>query len=398
MEDILINIGISPDNISWSARIAIALAVILAGGIIDTFARKVIIPIIDKATAATATKWDDYILSKKVLHTLCHLIYPVLLFFFMPLILKGESTWCFYTQKFIEITIIIISIQFLCAILEGFYLATAHETSRQNDPLHGLLQMGKLIVIGMGTILIISTLIDRNPLVILTGLGASAAVLMLVFKDTILGLVAGVQLSVNDMLKVGDWITIPSRNVNGNVVGVSLTTVKVRNFDNTIVTIPPYSRISDSFQNWRGMIDSRGRRIMRSINIDMNTVRFCSPEEIEKYRRKGWIDDNALADTVNLKVFRNYMVEYLSHHPGVKIDSDSKMFVMVRQLQPTPHGLPVELYFFTSTTEWITYEAIQSEIFDHTIAIAHEFGLRIFQSPAGTDLRDMNITTTSLQS
>ncbi len=137
---------------------------------------------------------------------------------------------------------------------------------------------------------------------------------------------------------------------------------------------------------------------MRSINIDMNTVRFCSPEEIEKYRRKGWIDDNALADTVNLKVFRNYMVEYLSHHPGVKIDSDSKMFVMVRQLQPTPHGLPVELYFFTSTTEWITYEAIQSEIFDHTIAIAHEFGLRIFQSPAGTDLRDMNITTTSLQS
>ncbi len=248
--------------------------------------------------------------------------------------------------------------------------------------------MLKLIAICVGVIIGISALLDKNPAVILTGLGASAAVLMLVFKDTILGLVAGVQLSVNKMLKTGDWITIPTRNINGIVKHVALTTVKVQNYDNTIVTVPPYALISESFQNWNSMQESGARRVMRSINIDMNTIRFCTPDEMRRYEDNGWLDGmERSGDTeVNLRVFRHYLENYLVNHPRIVVNDDKKMFLMIRQLQPTPQGLPIELYFFSSFTAWKPYEYMQADIFDHTIAIIKEFGLKIYQAPSGTDL------------
>jgi miniconductance mechanosensitive channel len=219
---------------------------------------------------------------------------------------------------------------------------------------------------------------------ILTGLGASAAILMLVFKDTIMGLVAGVQLSANNMLRPGDWITMPKYGADGTVIEVTLTTVKVQNWDNTITTIPPYALVSDSFQNWRGMRESGGRRIKRSLNIDMTTVHFCTPQQLKNFEKRGWLEgfERTGKEEVNLHVFRHYLERYLRHHPRV----NTSLTLMVRQLQPTPQGLPIELYFFSANKDWIPYERLQAEVFDHVLAVLPQFGLKVFQSPTGTDI------------
>ena len=228
-----------------------------------------------------------------------------------------------------------------------------------------------------------SILINKNPGYILTALGASAAVLMLVFKDSIMGLVAGVQLSANDMLRPGDWITMSKYGADGDVVEVTLTTVKVQNWDKTITTIPPYALVSDSFQNWRGMKESGGRRVKRSVYIDMRSIAFCTEDQMAEFEKRGWLEGVEREDkfVVNLHVFRNYLEDYLQHHPRV----NSSMTIMVRQLQPTAQGLPLELYFFSDGTDWIPYEHLQSEIFEHVFAVLPTFGLRVFQSPMGID-------------
>jgi miniconductance mechanosensitive channel len=251
----------------------------------------------------------------------------------------------------------------------------------------GFYQMMKLIVICVGTIIIISTLIDKDPVKILTGLGASAAILTLVFKDTIMGLVAGVQLTANDMLRPGDWITMPKYGADGSVLEVTLTTVKVQNWDKTISTIPPYALVNDSFQNWRGMRESGGRRVKRSINIDMHTVRFCTAEELAYFKQQPWMEgfEETGKEEVNLYIFRHYVMYYLTHHPKVNQD----MIMLVRQLQPTAQGMPIELYFFSANTAWVKYEALQAEVFDHVLAVVHQFGLKVFQSPSGLDLQSL---------
>lgn len=384
MEETLIELGIPVENLSILQRVLMFCVIVAVAWLLELFCRKVIVRTIRKVTSRTETKWDDYILNEKVLDNMCHLICPLIIFFFLPLLLEQNLTLLFYAQKLITLYVIFICVRLSCGLLGGFYEVSAEEAGLRHHPLQGLAQMLKLIVIAIGVIIGVSTLLDKNPVVILTGLGASAAVLMLVFKDTILGLVAGVQLSANKMLRVGDWIAIPSRNVNGVVTVVTLTTVKIRNFDNTIVTVPPYSLVSESFQNWRGMWDSGARRVMRSINIDMNTIRFCTDEEMERFAAAGWLDgmDRSGNREVNLQVFRHYLERYIARHPQV----DNNTLLMIRQLQPSPQGLPLELYFFTATTEWKTYEYIQADIFAHTIATIKEFGLKVFQSPTGDDI------------
>ena len=245
--------------------------------------------------------------------------------------------------------------------------------------------MLKLVVVCIGSIIIISTLIDKNPIAILTGLGAGTAILMLVFQDTIKGLVAGIQLMVNDMLRPGDWITVPKYDADGDVIEVTLTTVKVRNWDKTITTVPPYALVNDSFQNWRGMFDIGGRRIKRSINIDMNTVRFCTKEELDNFKKQPWMEgfEATGKEEVNLHIFRHYVEYYLLHHPEV----NTEMIMTVRQLQPTAQGMPIELYFFSADTAWLRYEHLQAEVFDHILAMLHIFDLKVFQSPTGQDLK-----------
>ena len=272
-------------------------------------------------------------------------------------------------------------------------------------PLRGFIQLLQLVVFIIVAILIVSVLIDQSPLLLLSGFGAMTAVLLLVFKDTILGFVASVQISANDMVRVGDWVELPTYGANGDVLEVGLHTVKVQNFDRTITTIPTYKLISDSFKNWRGMSDSGGRRIKRALALDQTSIRFLRDDEVEGLKRfrvlrpylerkseelahhMASLDD--ADDPVNQRrltnvgTFRAYVRAYLESHPDV----DPEATLLVRQLPPGPHGLPVEIYCFARTTEWRRYEDIQSDIFDHVIAIAPEFGLRPFQQPSGVDVR-----------
>jgi miniconductance mechanosensitive channel len=282
-------------------------------------------------------------------------------------------------------------------------------------PLKGLVQLLQIVIYALGAIIVVAELADRSPLLFLSGFGAMTAVLLLVFKDTILGLVASVQLTANDMVRVGDWIEMPAFGADGDVVDVALHTVKVQNWDKTITTIPTYKLIAESFKNWRGMSESGGRRIKRPIYIDQSSVRFLNWDEVEELKRFSLLTDYIdakrreldefhakLGDAgsaevnrrrlTNVGTFRAYVRNYLQTHPRINPD----MTLLVRQLMPGPDGLPIEIYCFTRTTQWGAYEDIQSDIFDHILAILPEFGLRVYQRPAGADLsallRGANLT------
>lgn len=366
--------------ISTGAIIVILIAVFA----IDRICRKVIIPIIRKITTNTEFRWDDYLLGDPVLNDLCRIIAPVSVYALLPFALPGGELLDL-VMKLCLIYIIAVCMKLICTVISSLYDMSNEHDKLKNHSLKGFYQMLKLVVICIGSIIIISTLIGKNPIAILTGLGAGTAVLMLVFQDTIKGFVAGIQLIANDMLRPGDWITMPKYGADGDVMEVTLTTVKVRNWDKTIVTVPPYALINDSFQNWRGMFDIGGRRIKRSINIDMNTVRFCTKEELAEFRKQAWMEDFEQTgnEEVNLYIFRHYVEYYLRHHPKV----NTEMIMTVRQLQPGAQGMPIELYFFSADTAWLRYEHLQAEVFDHILAMLHIFDLRVFQSPTGNDIR-----------
>ncbi|MGI0153242.1 mechanosensitive ion channel family protein [Pseudidiomarina sp. WS423] len=275
-------------------------------------------------------------------------------------------------------------------------------------PIKGYLQVVTIAIYAIATILVIAALIDKSPVILLSGLGAMAAVLMLVFQDTLLSLVASVQISSNDIIRVGDWVEMPNLNVDGDVIDIALHTVKVQNWDKTISTIPTKRFISDPFKNWRGMQESGGRRVKRSLMLDQNSVHFLTKDELQGLRRFRLLKDY-LANKQqeidewnqklkeegkepvntrrisNIGTFRAYCLNYLKNHPRIH----QQMTLMVRQLNPTADGLPLEVYCFTATTEWVAYEGIQSDIFDHLISILPEFGLRVFQHPSGVDMREM---------
>lgn len=392
MEDLYVEIaqqlsdmGIDKENISWSTRLTLIALILLISYIITKLFRHLVIPAVHKITSRTKATWDDYLFNERMMTSFCRMIPPIMFYLLLPFVFNNIPQVLDILLKGCLIYLVITTLMLVNSFLSSLYeISNEHETLR-NRPLKGIYQMINLVAIGIGIILIISILIDQNAATILAGLGASAAVLMLIFKDSILGLVAGVQLSANDMLRPGDWITMPKYGADGDVLEVSLTTVKVRNFDKTITTIPPYALVSDSFQNWRGMRETGGRRIKRSIFIDMTTVHFCSDKEKIMFASRGWIDEaQAKPETqvVNLYVFRSYLQNYLREHPR----THKELMIMVRQMQPTSEGLPLEIYCFSNTTVWPEYEQIQGEIFDHILAVIPEFGLRIFQRPSGNDL------------
>lgn len=377
--------GVQPESIGTVHRIVAVVGILLLAYVAHWLCRKVVLTTVKKLTAKTHNKWDDYLFNDRVLNDFCHLIPPIVITTLIPFAFQSEPMALAFVLKICWVYITIVVVRLICTFLTSLYtISTEHEKLRDRS-MKGFYQMLKLIVICVGTIIIISTLIDKDPVKILTGLGASAAILTLVFKDTIMGLVAGVQLTANDMLRPGDWITMPKYGADGAVLEVTLTTVKIQNWDKTISTIPPYALVNDSFQNWRGMWESGGRRIKRSINIDMHTVRFCTVKEMEAFRQEEWMNDYEQNDTeaVNLHVFRYYMEHYLRTHPKV----NQAQMIMIRQLQPTAEGLPIELYFFSDGTQWVPYEHLQAEVFDHLLATLHRFGLKVFQSPTGLDLQ-----------
>ena len=384
--------------------IVFALLLLVAFGM-DFICRFILLRVVTSLVKRTRVTWDDILLDRSVLVHLSRMVAPLVLSITLPMAFDGvQSVTLTLIGRLCHILILVTFLSFVNSLLKAIYAVYSAQERFRDRPLKGLLQTVQVALWFVGGIVVIALLLDKSPLSLLAGLGASAAVLMLIFKASIMGVVSGVQLSANDMLKVGDWIAMPKYGADGTVIEVTLNTVKVRNWDNTITTIPPYLLVSDSFQNWRGMTESGGRRVKRSVNIDMNSVRFCTPQMLDKYRRiklladyidqteqviKAYnaeqeIDNSVLVNgrrQTNLGVFRAYLSAYLHNLPGVRDD----MTLLVRHLQPTDHGIPIELYFFTRTTEWGAYEKIQADVFDHLLAIVPEFDLRVFQSPTGAD-------------
>lgn len=375
--------GFAPDAIYWIYTIFVAIGLVIVIYLTNLLFMRCIIPLVKKVTRETRTMWDDILLNDTVLHDISRLFPPIIIAVFLPFAFSNDNGFIELVSRVNYIYMIVAVAKLLCSFLSSLYAITNKNDKLKNHPLKGIYQMMKIVVVCIALIIIVSILINKNPGYILTALGASAAVLMLVFKDMIMGLVAGVQLSANDMLRPGDWISMPKYGADGDVLEVTLTTVKVQNWDKTITTIPPYALISDSFQNWRGMRECGGRRIKRSVYLDMRSITFCTEEQHKEFEKRNWLEGVEREDkfVVNLHVFRNYLENYLRHHPRVS----KRLTIMVRQLQPTAQGLPLELYFFSDGTEWIPYEHLQAEIFEHVFAMLPIFGLRVFQAPMGID-------------
>ena len=313
---------------------------------------------------------------------------PLIVYLFIPVAFADTNAATVDIIQRICMVLIILSLLFFAHAFMGAVYSVYSATGRyRNRPLKGMVQTVQVALWLVGIIVIIGQLTGQEVLSLLGGLGAMSAVLMLVFKDTIMGFVSGVQLSANNMLKVGDWIKMPKYGVDGTVTEVSLTTVKVRNWDNTVATLPPYMLVSEMFENWNAMRESGGRRVKRSINIDMNSVCFCTPEMLEEYRKidllKEYMSQEHEDPLTNLGVFRAYLVAWLRNRPVVNTD----LHCMVRQLQPTEYGIPLELYFFSRIKDWVPYEGVQSDVFDYVLAVVPRFGLRVFQLPSGEDLQ-----------
>lgn len=390
INDTLIQLGINVSDANIIGRIIVVLAIVLLVIAAYHFCHKILFKVVNRITSRTTSRWDDYLFGGKVLNSVCHLLPPIVLYVLLPLAFGDTPAFLEILRRSCFIYIVIVILRLICAFISALYRLSCEKAQVDQHPLKGVYQMLKIMAIILGVIVIVSVLVDKSPVVILAGLGAVAAALTFVFQDTILGLVAGVQLTANDMLKPGDWIAAPKYGADGFVIDVTLTTVKVRNWDMTITTVPPYALVRDSFQNWRGMFDSGGRRVKRSINIDVNSIKFCTPEQLALFEKNGWLEgiNDVEGEMVNLRVFRNYLEHYIRNHSQI----NQSMIQLVRQLQPTPHGLPLELYFFTSSTQWVVYEKIQAAVFEHIYAMMPQFGLKVFQSPAGYDLHQSVIS------
>ncbi|MDE6556053.1 MAG: mechanosensitive ion channel family protein [Duncaniella sp.] len=350
---------------------------------------KRILEFVEKIIARSETEWDDDLLNSRFLSAVSQLAPALVVKWMLPGFFAK-------TPDSVHILSIVTSIYILATVVymitifnSNLYNAFARRPRLNRLAVKGIVQMLNLITIALGIIIALSIIVGKTPIAILTALGASAAVLSLVFKDTIMGFVASIQLSVNDMVNVGDWIVVDKYGANGSVLTISLTTVKVCNWDNSISTIPPYALVSESFKNYRNMQKVGARRVERSVYIDINSVGYCSPDTLGRLSDRGWLGETTVeqaSSTVNLRLFRDYLMSYLRQRPDIRKDTT----LMVRQLQPTTQGLPVQLYFFSSVTKWEDFEAIQADVFDHVYASVKEFGLSLFQSPAGSDFSHMS--------
>ena len=340
--------------------------------------------------------WDDLLFDRKVMRHLCGIVTPIVINLTLPLLISSldiSREWFIdILYKGVDIYVILACLIFINTLFKTLFAIIEHRPTWKGKPIKGLLETLQVVLVIIGGILIIAVIIDKSPTGLLAGLGASAAVISFIFKDSLMGLVAGVQLSANNMLKVGDWIEMPSRGIDGVVVAVSLTTIKIRSWNNTLQTIPPYLLISEPFDNWQAMRDSGGRRIKRNINIDMTSLRFADEAFIESLRTNEATAEimKSIATSLeeggvvtNLDIYMRYINRYLDTHPRL----NHTMTCMVRQLQPTEWGLPIELYCFSANVNWVPYEHLQAEIFSHIVALAPLFSIEIYQAPAGSSFR-----------
>ncbi|HHP7834328.1 mechanosensitive ion channel family protein [Serratia marcescens] len=382
--------------------------IVLISVAIHLVLHRVVLAALQRRGQQSQRVWQQAITQYKLFQRVALLLQGVIISIQAMLWLQSGSQTQAVIVTAAQVWILAFTLLSLFSLLDTL-LALLRQSPISNQlPLRGIFQGLKLVAAILIGIMIVSLLMGKSPLLLLSGLGAMTAVLMLVFKDPILGLVAGIQLSANDMLKIGDWLEMPKYGADGAVTDIGLTTVKVRNWDNTVTTIPTYALISDSFKNWRSMSESGGRRIKRSLNIDTGSVHFLSEEEQRRLQRNPLLHSYLNVKTqelsqhnqeiavdlasplngrrlTNLGTLRAYLEAYLRAHPRIH----QNMTLMVRQLAPTPEGLPLEIYAFTNTTVWAEYESIQADIFDHILAVIDEFGLRVHQTPTGNDLRGM---------
>lgn len=391
----LIKTGVNASLADFFKLLIVFVVIALLAIIANWITKNILLAIVYRVAKKTETVLDDILVEKKVFHKLAHMAPAVVFYYSISLPLAEYPNLLKNLQDLTQVYMIIVGLMTLLAFVDALHEMYLTLPVSKTRTIKGYLQVIKIILYLFAGIFIISALTDTLPTKLLTGLGAMAAVLMFVFKDTILGLVASIQLSANDMLRPGDWIEMPSRKADGIVQDISLTTIKVQNWDKTITTIPTYSIVAESFTNWRGMEESEGRRIKKAIFIDMKSVRFYTGEILEKLEGNNYIskifdiknyvksNENSNKTLTNLGIFRAYLETYLKSQPIVH----DEMTVMVHYLQPTENGLPVELVAFSKEKAGAPYERFQSDVLDHVLAILPEFGLKVFQRPTGDDFQ-----------
>ncbi|HEY9031277.1 MAG TPA: mechanosensitive ion channel family protein [Kangiella sp.] len=382
--------------------------IVLISLVVHLILHRVVLRFVENRARKSEKVWKRSLFENKLFNRFALMIQGIIIYIQAGLWLTPDSVVLNWVQTLSILWIQLFALLTIFSFLDALYLMGQRKTETRALPLKGIFQSIKIVSVLIIGIFVISILVGKSPLLILSGLGAMTAVVMLVFKDPILGLVAGIQLSANNMLEVGDWLEMPEFGADGDVIEIALTTVKVRNWDKTITTVPTYALISNSFKNWRGMIEAGGRRIKRSVLIDSTSVEFMSDEviqrlnhskllapylqqkleEVNQYNKENGLDMSFRINgrrLTNLGTFRAYLLSYLKSHPQIH----QELTLMVRQLEASANGIPLEVYVFTKTTEWAAYEGIQSDIFDHIFAVLPEFGLRVHQTPTGHDVRSL---------
>ena len=379
MNKILIGWGIDPKiaNTFDEAIIAILMICIAVG--LDYLCQAILVGGMRKYTKHSPHVWNTLLMKRRVFHNLIHTIPGILVYILLPIAFVRGKELLLISQKICAVYIILSLLLAINGVLLMILDVYSEKAKAKNHPMKGFIQVLQVLLFFVGGIIMIAILVNKSPASLFAGLGASAAVLMLVFKDSILGFVAGIQLSANDMVRLGDWVTIPSSNANGIVQEITLNTVKIQNFDNTISTIPPYSLVNNSFQNWRGMVESGGRRVMKNITLDLTTLKFCTPEMLDTFRKEipllaDYQPEEGVIPT-NSQVYRVYIERYLCSLPVVNQDLD----LIISQKEATEYGVPIQVYFFSRNKIWKEYERIQSDIFDHLFAMVPKFDLKVYQ-------------------
>ena len=379
MNEILIDWGVDPKLANMFDETIIAVLMIGVSIGLDYLCQAIFVGGMKHYTKRAPHQWNTLLMKRRVVHHLIHILPGVLVYFLLPLAFVRGKEILDFSQKICAVYIIaaiLFTINGLLLVMLDVYNA---RDKQKNRPMKGFVQVLQVLLFFIGGIVIIAVLVNKSPMTLFAGLGASAAVLMLVFKDSILGFVAGVQLSANDMLRIGDWIQLPNGVANGTVEEITLNTVKIRNWDETISTVPPYTLVNNSFQNWRGIQESGGRRVNKNIYLDMTTLKFCTPEDLDAIRKNvPLMADYQPAEgevPTNSQLYRIYIERYLRSLPVVNQDMD----LIISQKEPTTYGVPIQVYFFSRNKVWREYERIQSDIFDHLLAIVGKFDLKLYQ-------------------
>lgn len=379
MNEILIDWGVDPKLANMFDETIIAVLMIGVSIGLDYLCQAIFVGGMKHYTKRAPHQWNTLLMKRRVVHHLIHILPGILVYFLLPLAFVRGKEILDFSQKICAVYIIaaiLFTINGLLLVMLDVYNA---RDKQKNRPMKGFVQVLQVLLFFIGGIVIIAVLVNKSPMTLFAGLGASAAVLMLVFKDSILGFVAGVQLSANDMLRIGDWIQLPNGVANGTVEEITLNTVKIRNWDETISTVPPYTLVNNSFQNWRGMQESGGRRVNKNIYLDMTTLKFCTPEDLDAIRKNiPLMADYQPAEgevPTNSQLYRIYIERYLRSLPVVNQDMD----LIISQKEPTTYGVPIQVYFFSRNKVWREYERIQSDIFDHLLAIVGKFDLKLYQ-------------------